>query len=1113
MSSSSLAQTFLVALQSFAADTTAKFTQHLKANPEDQLKGPMSTLLKAAGTALGGMKLEVVTEVQVAEIHGRPDMGVTAGGLLAGYVELKAPGKGANPEKLKGPDKIQWEKFKNLPNLIYTDGNEWALYRNGVAVGKRIRLVGDVSEDGAKAASADNASALIEVLRDFLGWQPITPSTPRGLAEMLAPLCRLLREEVIAALKTPGSNLSSLANDWRAYFFPDADDSQFGDAYAQTFTYALLLARVSGAHDLSISQAVKTLRPGHRLLADTLKTLDNQDARDEIAVPLDLLERVIAAVDASIFKGQSSDPWLYFYEDFLAAYDLKMRNDRGVYYTPVEVVRCQVRLVAELLAERFDKEFSFVDDGVITLDPATGTGTYILAAMQHGLDQIAAVKGKGKRASAATTAAQNMHAFELLVGPYAVAHLRLTQQILTEGGTLPPDGVHVYLADTLESPNAKPKDYLPLPYKQFGEEQLRAQKVKRDTPVLVCIGNPPYDRQTIDIGDPSQLRKGGWVRFGDPAQGVAKPHTLLDDFLAPLQASGQGVHAKNLYNDYVYFWRWALWKICEQQPGYGIVSFITASSYLRGPGFAGMRELMRRSFDELWIIDLEGDNLGARKSENVFAIQTPVAIAIGIRNGPAQPATPATVRYARLAGSRAEKLAALDAVQQLGDLPWRTCFSGWADLFLPASDTPYWGWPLLTDLFPWQANGMQFKRSWPIGESAEVLRQRWEAFLAAPNKRSAFKESRDRVITARYPVLDGSNTKDPSLESLKPGAPLPTPQPFAYRSFDRQWAIVDSRVGDYLRPVLHQAHGPQQIYLTSLLTNVLGHGPSAIATALIPDMDHFRGSFGAKHVIPLWRDSAATEANITAGTLERLAAMYGQAVQPQRFFAYAYAILATPGYVTRFWDELTIPGPRLPITKEATLFNTAADLGERLIWLHSYGERCVPVGKKAGKLPPGRARIEVAVPQSEADYPEDFAYDPIKQELRVGKGLFSAVRPAVWEYSVSGLEVVKSWLGYRMRKRSGKSSSPLDEIRPSSWQFDDELLDLLWLLDHTIDLLPELEALLGQILAGELWAAGDLPLPTEAEQKGPRAKGEPLSLTMFAELESLDGQDDPDPAE
>ena len=130
-------------------------------------------------------------------------------------------------------------------------------------------------------------------------------------------------------------------------------------------------------------------------------------------------------------------------------------------------------------------------------------------------------------------------------------------------------------------------------------------------------------------------RKGGWVRHREDGPNATTP--ILEDFLAPAREAGQGVHLKNLYNDYVYFWRWSLWKVFDSTEDAGIVTFITASSYLRGPGFVGMRRKMREVFDELWIIDLEGDSLGARKTENVFAIRTPVAIAIGVRNGPPQP--------------------------------------------------------------------------------------------------------------------------------------------------------------------------------------------------------------------------------------------------------------------------------------------------------------------------------------------------------------------------------------------------------------------------------------------------------------------------------------------
>ncbi len=639
---------FKTLLESFANDIESKFALNVRFNPEDQLKGAMENLLRAVGTLLA-LKITVVTETQVQEVKGRPDMGLTVDSLLTGYVELKAPGKGTDTGRLRGTDKAQWEKFQNLPNLLYTDGNEWALYRTGERVGKVLRFSGDVTTEGARAVSVADAGALLELLREFLAWEPLPPATPRALAQMLAPITRLLRSDVMTALGDPDSNLTNLANDWREYLFPEADDAQFADAYAQTLTYALLLARFSGAEALTIQQAAQTIHAGHRLLADTLKIFGDEAAREQIEVPLRLLERVIAAVDVDKLKKDTDDLWLYFYEDFLAEYDPNMRKERGVYYTPLPVVQAQVRLVAELLQHRFDAEFSFVDSNVVTLDPASGTGTYILTAVQHALDQVERARGSGMRASAATNAAKNIHAFEILVGPYAVAHLRLTQQILAEGGQIPADGVHVYLSDTLSSPYAPPPGYRPLLAKPLTEEYKRAQTVKAQTQVIVCIGNPPYDRQQMTEEEKSTWkRKGGWVRFGDKGE---EGKGILKDFLDPLAHSRQGVHAKNLYNDYVYFWRWALWKVfgtpagTERRPG--IVSFITASSYLRGPGFAGMRQVMRETLDDLWIIDLEGDNLGARKSENVFAIQTPVAIAIGVRYAAPRPEVPARVRYAR----------------------------------------------------------------------------------------------------------------------------------------------------------------------------------------------------------------------------------------------------------------------------------------------------------------------------------------------------------------------------------------------------------------------------------------------------------------------------------
>jgi hypothetical protein len=1077
------------ALAQFGGDLTLNFAARVEAQPEDQLKGPCQTLLRSVGAALG-RKVTARAEARVADLGGRPDLGVDVDGLLTGHVELKAPGKGARAERLKGHDKEQWQKFQSLPNLLYTDGNEWSLYRSGELIG-RAKASGDVTKKGRNAYDVDDAGELVSIFTAFLNWHPIVPTGPRALAHMLAPLCRVLREDVIAAMQQEGSALAILAADWRRFLFPDADDAQFADAYAQTVTYALLLARLEGAADVRTGPAAVALDARHGLLAQALRVLTDPQARAEIDLGLDLLERAIGAVDPAALRRRGSDPWLYFYEDFLAAYDPRLRNNRGVYYTPHEVIRAQVRLVSDLLVNRFGKDLSYADD-VVFLDPAAGTGPYPLAAIQHGLDLVRDRFGPGAVANYATTMAGNVNAFEILVGPYAVAHLRLTQEILDNDGELPPDGVHVYLTDTLESPYAHPEEQqvLPLLYQPLSREHERARTVKRDTKVLVCMGNPPYDRQQIDPDDPMTERKGGWIRFGDGGPGQ---RTLLDDFLDPVKDAGLGVHAKNLYNDYVYFWRWALWKVFDSTDGPGIVSFITASSYLRGPGFAGVREVMRRTFDEMWIIDLEGDNLGARKTENVFAIQTPVAIAIGVRYGEPQPDTPAEVHYSRISGTRAEKLNRLDSIGKFADLSWQGALKGWVQPFLPRVAGNWYSWPNLTDLFPWQHSGAQFKRTWPIAESRDVLDSRWHALLAAPaaERTPLFRTTRDRSPERQYPALDGSPHREPSINSLSSGELPPEIVRYAYRSFDRQWAIADARVGDFLRPVLWQSLGPRQVFMTSLLTNVLGLGPAATVTALVPDLHHFRGSFGGADVIPLWRDAAATDPNVTAGVLDALASALGEPVSAEDLFAYCFSILASPEYVERFSEELTVPGPRIPITKDPACFRGAVALGRRLLWLHTYGSRFVPDGERPGRVPQGQARCTKPVPSDPDRYPESFTYTEATRTLHVGDGEFGPVSPEVWSFSVSGLQVVKSWLDYRKRSGAGRKSSPLDDIRPTQWptEFTTELLELLWVLEATVEMFPELAANLDAIIESDLVAADDLPLPTDAERQPPDAGG------------------------
>ena len=1072
---------FASALEIFASDLKKNFALKAAAQPEDQLKAPVKALLAACGKSIVGGEVDSRTEAQLD--FGRPDIAILVDKLLTGHIELKAPGKGARTEQFKGADAKQAKKFAQLPNLIYTDGNEWALYRSGERVGAVIEFKGDVTKTGAKAIGDEASEGLRKVLLDFLMWHPIVPSSPEKLAEELAPLCHLLKEDVLTTIGKKNSNLRQLAKEWRTILFPDADDAQFADSYAQTLTYALLLARLTGKKDITPNAAADAIDKGHQLLAQTLRVLADQQVRKEINLGIELLERTISAVNVELLKKKDEDVWLYFYEHFLAAYDPQLRKDRGAYYTPVQVIRCQCELVQELLQKKFKRELGFADKKVVLLDPAAGTGAYPLAAMQKGFRAVERKYGPGAVGGYASQMAVNINSFEILVGPYAVAHLRLTQQVISAGGSLPKDGIHVYLTDTLESPYSEPKGVVPLFQKPLAEEHKRARVVKEKVNVLVCIGNPPYDRQVIAPGDKGIERKGGWVRKGD-SKHPDKP--ILEDFLQPARDEGNEIHLKNVYNDYVYFWRWALWKVLEQHNSPGIISFITASSYLLGAGFVGMRKMMRQLFDELWLIDLEGSTHDARKTENVFNIQVPVVIAVGVRYGEPKPETPATVHYSRITGTRDDKYIRLNAIGGFDDLAWQDCPTGWTDVFMPTLKTAYKDWPKLTDILPWQHSGSQIKRKWPIAEVAEVLARRWQSLTALPfdERAVAFHETRDRTIGSTYRDIF-TKEKLPSIASLDADSPSMTPVRYGYRSFDRQWILPDNRLADFIRPTLW-SQSESQVYMASLLTKPLGAGPAAMVSVEVPDLDFFCNR-GAKDVIPLWRDRNAQDANANHELLEKLEEAYGLEVPPEDLFAYCYAILASPSYTDLFIDELRIPRPRIPLTKDKQVFDQARDLGKKLINIHTFGEAMVPEGGTTGSIAEGTSKCVKGTSEGEDKYPNECDYDETTKSLSVGDGIFRPVSKAVFDYEISGFHPVHSWLGYRMRERTGKSSSPLDELRPANWTADmtDELLQVLWTIEKSLSLAPELAVNLDRVIQSDLFTASELPEPQESEKESP----------------------------
>ena len=1080
---------FHQALQAFAAAATAKTGLRPGGAPEEQLRGPFENFIAAAGAALG-RELACAGEATLPDRLGRPDFAIHCQGALLGYAELKAPGAGADAGRFRGRDRAQFRRFAAIPNLLYSDGSHWALYRGGQRIGKVVKLSGDAARDGADAVGEEDARALEDLLRDFLSWTPILPLDRRGrvdlkaFAELMAPLCRMLREDVADALKIAESPMPALAADWRQLLFPDATDKEFADAYAQTVAFALLLGRSEGAAPLTLESAQAALAAQHSLLSRALQVLTDHRVRREMAASLDLLLRVMAVVPPGPLAA-SGDPWLYFYEDFLAAYDPQLRRNAGVYYTPVQVVRAQVRLIDELLTERLGLPLGFADPEVVVLDPAVGTGTYLLGVVEQALHRVEAERGAGALPGQAAALAGNLHGFERLVAAYAVSELRVSRALRDRGA--PPDSsAGVYLTDTLASPNAKPRQ-LPLFMRPISEQHEQALAVKKDARVIVCLGNPPYDRHEAATADNGE-RTGAWVRWGDEGEDA---DAILRDFVEPVTAAGRGGQLKNLYNLYVYFWRWALWKVFEQGAGTkpGVVSFISASSYLDGDAFLGMRQHMRRVCEAIWILDLGGEgHASGRDDDNIFAIRTPVAIAVAVRGSGATADQPAKVRYARVEGSRQGKLDALDAIDGFAAVRWQDCPDGWQAPFRPAAQGDYLRWPALTDLMPWQHSGVQLKRTWPIAPDADTLERRWRRLLRHRGARrsEAFRETVDRTTAGTYgPALTARGDRTP-IANLPAAAPMPDVRRYAWRSLDRQHIIADARLMSRPRPDLWRSHGEGQLYLTGLLTAALGGGPALVACAEVPDLHHFSGR-GAKDTIPLYRAADGSAANILPGLLEALSQAHKHPVSAEDFVAYAYGALAHPGFAARHKAALEARELRLPLTKDARLFAELKAIGTRLLFLHTYAARFRPDGGP-NRVPPGAARCVKAVPGDAAGYPAAFEHSPATRTLHVGEGEFAPVAAEVYGFQVSGLPVVRSWLRSRMRHGAGRKSSPLDDIRPQRWTaaFTNELLDLLWVLEATVALQPEQARLLDAVAAGDCLLADDLPPVPEAMRHPPK---------------------------
>ncbi|MFO7898538.1 MAG: hypothetical protein R6V58_05710 [Planctomycetota bacterium] len=595
---------------------------------------------------------------------GAPDFSVSVGSahgpLTIGYVETKD----IDTPLAKAQKTEQLKRYRELPNLILTDYLEFRWYIDGKL--RDTQRLGIASAAGKIIADPDGIEPTRDLLASFLAHKPQPIRKPKELAQRMARLTHMIRNIILTALHKDEASRTLL--DLRAAFaevlIPDLDKpakaAEFADMYAQTIAYGLFAARCNHTgrpgsfKRLGAAGEIPKTNPFLRTLFNTITGPDLDD--EPYAGFVDDLVQLLAYTDMDAVleefghRTKRRDPVVHFYETFLAAYDRKLRKSRGVYYTPEPVVDYIVRSVDHILKEKFHLAGGLADTGQITypknargelitpsgkgprvliLDPACGTGTFLYTVVDHIRDKFKKDNDAGKWSGYVRKhLLPRLFGFELLMAPYAVAHLKLGMQLAAQD--LPPlqrqkwaydfkgnERLNVFLTNSLEEAEQKAEGLFG-PLRVISQEANAASRIKRDLPIMVVMGNPPYSGHSAN--------KGKWIK------------KLIDTYKRVDGAPLDEKNPKWLNDDYVKFIRFGQWRI--EKTGQGILAFITNHAYLDNPTFRGMRQSLMQTFDEIRIMDLHGNSKkkercpDGSKDENVFDIMQGVAICLMVKLPP-----------------------------------------------------------------------------------------------------------------------------------------------------------------------------------------------------------------------------------------------------------------------------------------------------------------------------------------------------------------------------------------------------------------------------------------------------------------------------------------------
>lgn len=962
----------------------------------------LPSLLVSAG-------LEVVPEFQNPGI-GRPDIALKRAGQPArAFIELKSQDKSAIPSRWRlAHDKRQYERLKSLKLWAAANFEQFSLLERDDLVSTTTIVPRRALDPATSAARADalvaahDAQPFIEALTRLALADAPAARNAEELAASLAYAARLVKGTIadrLAEMKDAGLTdqpLQQVRAEFRDVLFahPEAggykrfEDDLFAGAFAQTLAFGMLLVREGSGQPVD-AQAWQHMPDEHPLMQNALQVLSLPQIVEEVGIGFTVMLDTVNsfAPELMAIEPDGHDPILYFYEDFLRVFDPVARERYGVYYTPVEVVRYMAGALDRALVELGTQGLG--DQNVTLLDPAVGTGTFLLGVAERVRNQATA-GGPGMVRLALHDLASRMFGFELLVGPYAVAHYRLHHTLReapepSQPAPPPLPRLGVFLADTLARPGADaPAGNLGFVAGGIRDERVEANRIKTQQPILAIIGNPPYRR--LEEGEDETL-VGRWM------------NELWDDLKQPVRDAGWANQLNTFPELSIAFWRWAMWKMFESDgaPGRGVIAFITNRKFLTGKPYAGLRRMMRERFDRIEIIDLRGDvrrgeRAGIDADTGVFNIQVGTCITLAIADGSKADGALADVQYAdswnegRL--SRRAKLDWLAAQSVNGIVPDmisvdRTRLDDMRPTAFQDSI-----WPSLNEAFLFSSSGLESKRDHVVyGFSRESLARGLRTLLAH-NVRGAQIFNQTAMNSFANAVAAGF---DPGLVRRA-----------SYRPLDMRWHYHHRRFNDRLRTAFSQVWGGENLCLFSLPGGT-GAGPAVWSYAAYPDRHAFRGSYGG-YAFPLHdRRPGHSPINMSPSLLSGLSSAYGLSVLPQDAFDAILALLSASSYTLRFAEDLEDVFPHIPFPADPAVFARAVAIGREIRAVETFGRSPAALDMVSQLVTPPSAGPLAAV-------------DWIDGEITLrddGTGVLAGIPKGVWDFAVSGYRLLPRWLAAR----------------------------------------------------------------------------------------------------